>query len=82
MLNRPREFLESSISIQAQGCGRRQATNCYESLMTYDPVNDHKGVNILKIEKVPMEPGSSGVQVNVQCDILLEEEQFFGRVRT
>ena len=43
-----------------------------ESLMTYDPVNDRKGGNILKIAKVPLEPGSSGVQIHVKCDMLLE----------
>jgi hypothetical protein len=42
------------------------------SLMTYDPVNDRKGGNILKIATVPMEPGSSGVQIQVKCDMLLE----------
>ncbi len=43
-----------------------------DSLMTYDPVNDRKGGNILDIAKVPLEPGSSGVQIRVQCDMLLE----------
>ena len=43
-----------------------------ESLMTYDPVNDRKGGNILEIKKVPVEPGGSGVQIRVQCDSLLE----------
>jgi hypothetical protein len=43
-----------------------------ESLMTYDPVNDRKGGNILKIEKTPLEPGSSGVQIQVKCCQLLE----------
>lgn len=43
-----------------------------ESLMTYDPVNDRKGGNILEIKRVPAEPGSSGVQIRVQCDMLLE----------
>jgi hypothetical protein len=42
------------------------------SLMTYDPVNDRKGGNILKIATVPVEPGSSGVQILVKCDMLLE----------
>ena len=40
--------------------------------MTYDPVNDRKGGNILDIKKIPAEPGSGGVQVRVQCDMLLE----------
>ncbi|OYW26280.1 MAG: hypothetical protein B7Z47_07760, partial [Chthoniobacter sp. 12-60-6] len=43
-----------------------------ESLMTYDPVNDRKGGNILCIEQVPVEPGSSGVQIKVKCGMLLE----------
>lgn len=43
-----------------------------ESLMTYDPVNDRKGGNILEVVKVPVEPGSSGVQIRVKCDMLLE----------
>jgi len=43
-----------------------------ETLMTYDPVNDRKGGVILEIKKVPLEPGSSGVQVRVKCDMLLE----------
>jgi len=43
-----------------------------ESLMTYDPVNDRRGGNILDIKKTPVEPGSSGVQIRVQCDLLLE----------
>ena len=43
-----------------------------ESLMTYDPVNDRKGGNILAIGKVPKEPGSSGVQIKVKCCMLLE----------
>lgn len=43
-----------------------------ESLMTYDPVNDRKGGNILEIKKVPAQPGSSGVQIRVKCDMLLE----------
>lgn len=43
-----------------------------ESLMTYDPVNDRKGGNILEIKKIPVQPGSSGVQIRVKCDLLLE----------
>lgn len=43
-----------------------------ESLMTYDPVNDRKGGNILAIENVPKEPGCSGVQIRVKCGMLLE----------
>ena len=42
------------------------------SLMTYDPVNDRKGGNILSIGKAPLEPGSSGVQIKVKCDMMLE----------
>ncbi len=43
-----------------------------ESLMTYDPVNDRKGGNILDIKKVPIEPGGGGIQIRVKCDMLLE----------
>jgi hypothetical protein len=43
-----------------------------ESLMTYDPVNDRKGGNILNIDRVAIEPGSSGVQIRVKCGMLLE----------
>lgn len=43
-----------------------------ESLMTYDPVNDRKGGNILKTSKVPIRPGCGGVQIQVECDMLLE----------
>jgi hypothetical protein len=43
-----------------------------DSLMTYDPVNDRKGGNILNVNKIPVEPGSSGVQIQVKCDMLLE----------
>jgi hypothetical protein len=42
------------------------------SLMTYDPVNDRKGGNILSIERIPIAPGSSGVQIQVKCGMLLE----------
>jgi len=41
-------------------------------LMTYDPVNDRKGGNILSTKKIPVEPGSAGVQIQVKCDLLLE----------
>ena len=43
-----------------------------DSLMTYDPVNDRKGGPVLDIVKVPVQPGSSGVQIRVRCDLLLE----------
>jgi len=43
-----------------------------ECLMTWDQVNDRKGGNILKIDKVPTGPGCSGVQIQVNCGILLE----------
>ncbi|MEQ1826564.1 MAG: hypothetical protein ABL921_11490 [Pirellula sp.] len=43
-----------------------------ESLMTYDPVNDRKGGNIISIESIAAEPGSSGVRIQVKCDIMLE----------
>ena len=43
-----------------------------ECLMTYDPVNDRKGGNILAINQVPVVPGGSGVQIKVKCCMLLE----------
>ncbi len=42
------------------------------SLMMFDPLNDRKGGNILAKRKVPVTPGSSGFQIDVQCDMLLE----------
>lgn len=42
------------------------------SLLTYDPINDRKGGNILEINKVEVAPGSSGVQIKVKCDMMLE----------
>lgn len=43
-----------------------------ESLMTYDPTNDRKGGNILKISKTPVVPGCSGVQIELECGMMLE----------
>jgi hypothetical protein len=43
-----------------------------ECLMTYEPMHDRKGGNILAIETVPREVGSSGVQIKVKCCMLLE----------
>lgn len=43
-----------------------------DSLMTYDPVNDRKGGNMVGIKKIPIEPGSAGVQISVKCDMMLE----------
>lgn len=43
-----------------------------DSLMTYDPLNDRKGGNILHIGTVPLEPGSSGIQIRVKCSMMLE----------
>ncbi|MCB1277958.1 hypothetical protein [Prosthecobacter sp.] len=43
-----------------------------ESLMTYDPVNDRKRGGILEVKKVPVEPGSSGVQIKLRMDLMLE----------
>lgn len=42
------------------------------SLLTYDPINDRKGGNILERTSVPTAPGSSGVQVKVKCSMMLE----------
>ncbi|MEX1075788.1 MAG: hypothetical protein WED27_04990, partial [Pirellulales bacterium] len=43
-----------------------------ENLMTYEPIHDRKGGNILAIEAVPAGPGSSGVRISVKCCMLLE----------
>ena len=43
-----------------------------ESLMTYDPTNDRKGGNILQFNKVPVVPGCSGVQIQLECGMLLD----------
>ena len=43
-----------------------------ESLMTYEPIHDRKGGNILTIDEVPAGPGSSGVRISVKCCMLLE----------
>lgn len=43
-----------------------------ETLMTYDPVNDRKRGSIFEIKKVPIEPGSSGVQIRIKMDLMLE----------
>jgi hypothetical protein len=42
------------------------------TLMTYDPVNDRKGGNIIAFNKVPVGPGCSGVQITVKCGMMLE----------
>lgn len=42
------------------------------TLMTYDPLNDRKGGNILKTNNVPVVPGCCGVQIELQCGLLLE----------
>jgi hypothetical protein len=42
------------------------------SLMTYDPVNDRKGGNIVAFNKIPVSPGCSGVQITVKCGMMLE----------
>ncbi len=43
-----------------------------DSLMTYDPVNDRKRGGILEVKKIPVEPGSSGVQIKLKMDLMLE----------
>lgn len=43
-----------------------------DSLATYDPVNDRKSGKILDVTKVALEPGSSGVQIRLKMDLLLE----------
>ncbi|WP_395747823.1 hypothetical protein [Prosthecobacter sp.] len=43
-----------------------------ETLMTYDPVNDRKTGSVLEVNKIAAEPGSSGVQMKVKMDMMLE----------
>lgn len=42
------------------------------SLLTYDPQNDRKGGEILEGRTIPAGPGSSGIQLRVKCNMLLE----------
>lgn len=43
-----------------------------DSLMTYDPVNDRKRGLVMEVKKIPAEPGSSGVQLRLKMDMMLE----------
>ena len=43
-----------------------------ETLMSYDPVNDRKTGSVLEVKKIPAEPGSSGVQIKLKMDMMLE----------
>jgi len=43
-----------------------------ESLMTYDPVNDRKTGSVLEVKKIAVEPGSSGIQIKLEMDMMLE----------
>lgn len=43
-----------------------------ETLMSYDPVNDRKSGGILEVKKILLEPGSSGVQMKLKMDMMLE----------
>lgn len=58
--------------LNANGADRVSIAVARESLMTYDPVNDRKGAALLEVKKIPVEPGSAGVQIRVKCDMLLE----------
>ena len=62
------------LSKEADNSGAPKGTIAVarETLMTYDPVNDRKGGNILDIKKIPAEPGSAGVQIKVKADMMLE----------
>jgi len=42
------------------------------SLLTYDPINDRKGGEILEKKAIPAGPGNSGIQLRVKCSALLE----------
>ncbi|MBL9130708.1 MAG: hypothetical protein JNG86_05885 [Verrucomicrobiaceae bacterium] len=43
-----------------------------DSLMTYDPVNDRKRGGILEVKKISSELGSSGLQIKLKMDLMLE----------
>lgn len=43
-----------------------------DTLMTYDPVNDRKRGLVLEVKKIPAEPGSSGIQLKLKMDLMLE----------
>jgi hypothetical protein len=43
-----------------------------DTFMTYDPVNDRKRGLVLEVKKIPVEPGSSGVQIKLKMDMMLE----------
>jgi len=43
-----------------------------ENLLTYDPVNDHKSGPVLDVRDVAKQPGSSGMQIDVRVNLLLE----------
>ena len=43
-----------------------------ESLMTYDPVNDSKRGSVLETKRIPVEPGSSGFQLKLRMEMMLE----------
>ena len=43
-----------------------------ETLMTYDPVNDRKTGSVLEVAKIPGAPGSSGLQMKIKMDMMLE----------
>lgn len=43
-----------------------------DSLLTYDPVNDRKTGGVFEVKKIPVEQGSSGVQIKLKMDMMLE----------
>ena len=43
-----------------------------DSLMAHDPVNDRKTVSVLDERKIPIERGSSGVQIKLKMDMMLD----------
>jgi len=43
-----------------------------DTLMTYDPVNDRKTGGIVDVKTIPVEPGSSGIQIKLKMDMMLE----------
>jgi hypothetical protein len=40
--------------------------------MTYDPINDRKHGPVFDVASVPVVPGSSGGQIQIQPDLVLE----------
>jgi len=68
----PQLFDELGPEDEASGVAKGSLVVARQSLMTFAPSIDKKRVTILNRQQVPIEPGSSGVQIQVQCDMMLE----------